>query len=192
MAFTWKEVGEAVAKAAPVLGGVLGGPVGSAVGAAGSVLGSLFGVEGTPDAVMQALRKDPDALVKIKELEVQERASLLKWRTAQLEAGVDLERIAMSDRVSARKMAVDGGQADKLFWLSAFLFVASLAMDLVIIKTGFAAGVSGELVGRVMGFTEGIATTLCAFWFGSNHLNGNLANRLYYSTPADVDEKKKG
>lgn len=185
MSWSLSEVSAAIAKAAPVLGGIIGGSAGSAVGGALSLAASALGVDATPEAVMQAVKDDPDALIRLRELEVQERATLLEWQTAQIQADVE-------DRKSARQASVDGGDRTRLFWMSLFLFCVAFGLEGAILFLGFAQSISGELVGRVMGFTEGIATTLCAFWFGSNHLNGNLANRLYYSTPADVDEKKRG
>ena len=181
MAFAWQDVGEAGAKAAPVLGGVLGGPVGAAVGAAGSLLGSLFGVEGTPDAVMQALRKDPDALVKIKELEVQERANLLKWRTAQLEAGVDLERIAASDRDSARKREANTGDV----WTPRILASVTMLIFMACVWCVFSEVLRGmdgaqiALIGGVVGYASAKADTVIAYYFGSSSGADDAAKRLY-------------
>lgn len=86
---TWKSVGQTVAKVAPILGGVLGGPVGAIATAAGSLIASAIGEDADPEAVAKALKKNPEALLKLKELEAAERARLLEWREAQLKAGLD-------------------------------------------------------------------------------------------------------
>ncbi|MCK4620718.1 MAG: hypothetical protein KAT62_00745 [Desulfuromonadales bacterium] len=62
----WESIKGIVAKAAPMLGTVLGGPLG---GAAGSLIAAGLGVEESPEAVMQAISADPQALAKVKEIE---------------------------------------------------------------------------------------------------------------------------
>ena len=176
MSISWKDVGSVVGKAAPVLGTVLGGPVGTIVGSAGALVASALGCEAQPDAVSEAVKNDPEAVLKLKELEVQNRANLLAWQTEQLKAEV-------ADRQSARQMAVSGGLTNKLFWLSAVMLVGAVSLDIYILKTGVAPGTSGELVGRVLGFTEGLASSLMMFWFGGTQQHGELAQHLYNSTP---------
>ena len=99
----WADVGKAVAKVAPVLGGVLGGPVGAIAGAAGALLGSALGVDADPEAITKALA-DPETLVKLKQIESDERQRLLEWQTAQLNA--ELENVK-----SAREREVALAQA---------------------------------------------------------------------------------
>lgn len=83
----WSRVAQNVAGFAPLVGTALGGPLG---GAAGSLVASLFGVEAEPDAVARAIAADPEASVKLKELEVRQRLELermvLTAETRQLEA----------------------------------------------------------------------------------------------------------
>lgn len=180
MSVTWKDVGSAVSKAAPVLGTVLGGPVGAIVGSAGALVASALGCEVDPSEVSKAVKDDPEAFVKLKELEVQNRANLITWQTEQLKAEV-------ADRKSAREMAVSGGLTAKLFWLSAVMLVGAVTLDVYILKTGFAPGISGELVGRVLGFTEGLASSLMMFWFGgtgTSQQHGDLAQHLFTSAAA--------
>ena len=82
----WKDVGEIVAKGAPILGAALGGPVGAIAGAAGSLVASFLGCEDSPQAVEQAITQNPDALLKLKELEAKQQAQLIGWQQAQLNA----------------------------------------------------------------------------------------------------------
>ena len=65
----WKGVGNAVIKAgAPLLGGALFGPAGAAVG---SIIAAQFGVspDATPDQVLTAIKGDPDAALKLRQIE---------------------------------------------------------------------------------------------------------------------------
>lgn len=78
MSVDWKEVAAIVAKSAPMLGGLLAGPPGAAVGAVGAMIASALGVGNSPDEVSQALTMNPDALVKIKEIEATRQVELQK------------------------------------------------------------------------------------------------------------------
>lgn len=66
MALTWKDIAADVGLAAPVLGGLIGGPAGAAVG---SIVASTLGTANSPDAVKVALATNPDAAVKLAEIE---------------------------------------------------------------------------------------------------------------------------
>lgn len=72
----WKDIAATVAKSAPMMGGILGGPVGAAVGAVGSIIASVLGVANTPDAVSQALAINPDAAVKLAQIEKDRQVEL--------------------------------------------------------------------------------------------------------------------
>lgn len=174
---TWKDVGSAVASAAPVLGSVLGGPVGLLVGAGGSLVASALGVEPKPDAVMAAVQNNPDALVRLRDIEARELSTLLQWQTEQLKAEVD-------DRKSARTASVDGGDRNKMFYLTLFLFVVAFGLEAAVVFFGVAAGTSGELVGRILGTADTLCVMVGSFWFGSARSSQDKDMMLYHSTPA--------
>lgn len=69
----WKELGNKIASSAPLLGSALGGPLG---GGLGSLVASVFGAESEPDKIMAAIQADPNAAVKLQEIESQERVRL--------------------------------------------------------------------------------------------------------------------
>jgi len=79
----WSKVGKALADSAPVIGSLLGGPVG---GAAGALIASTLGTANDPAAVLARIQSDPDTLLKIKQLEQDERDSLRNWQTLTLQA----------------------------------------------------------------------------------------------------------
>ena len=72
----WSDIASTVARTAPMLGGLLGGPIGAAVGAAGSIIASALGVAPTPDAVSIALQTNPDAAVKLAQIEKERHVEL--------------------------------------------------------------------------------------------------------------------
>lgn len=73
MSITWKDVGQAVGKFAPMLGALVGGPAGASVGA---MIASAMGTGNTPMEVQQALVTDPAAAVKLKEIESRRQVEL--------------------------------------------------------------------------------------------------------------------
>ena len=132
----WKDVAGAVGKAAPMLGTLLGGPAGAAVGA---LVASALGSGATPDEVNQALSTNPDAAVKLRQIEAdrtvklqelvtQHAAAELQARTAQLQADA-------ADRADARKT-----QVQVRSWVPAIL---------AILVTGGFFGVLGTMLAGI-------------------------------------------
>jgi len=66
----WKDIATTIAKVAPGLGTIIGGPVGAIAGSGISLIARALGAEETPDAVMQAISADPQAMAKIREVEL--------------------------------------------------------------------------------------------------------------------------
>jgi hypothetical protein len=69
----WKDVAATVGKFAPLLGTLIGGPAGTAIGA---MVASGLSVGATPDEVIQALTVNPDAAVKLKQIEATRQVEL--------------------------------------------------------------------------------------------------------------------
>lgn len=69
----WSDVSRVIGSAAPVVGSILGGPAGGAVG---SMIASALGVSNKPDAVAEHLKNNPEALEKIKRLEMEHEREL--------------------------------------------------------------------------------------------------------------------
>jgi len=81
----WKNLGTQIAKiGAPLLGGALGGPGGAAIG---TMMASMFGVENDSAAIYQAVQSDPQAAVKLRELELRhkERLEELQMESARID-----------------------------------------------------------------------------------------------------------
>lgn len=88
----WKDIGSMIGKAAPMLGTLLAPATGGASLAIGALISSALGVENTPDAIAAELKNNPDALLKLKELEFKENDSL---RSQVLElAKLDAQKVA--------------------------------------------------------------------------------------------------
>jgi len=78
----WKDIGKRISDAAPMLGGILGGPAGAAAGVGIKLLASLFGLsenETTPEKINELLATDPQALIKIKQMEYENQADIRRY-----------------------------------------------------------------------------------------------------------------
>lgn len=69
----WDTIKKIITPAAPLLGGMISGPAGPVVSA---MIASALGVEDKPEAIEKALCDDPQALIRIKEIESNERIAL--------------------------------------------------------------------------------------------------------------------
>lgn len=82
----WGDLKEIIGAAAPIVGTALGGPAGAAVG---SLVSSALGVENNPQAVAKAIENDPEAHLKLKQLELDNakdlRAKVLKMAEIELQ-----------------------------------------------------------------------------------------------------------
>lgn len=73
---SWSDIGKTIGKVAPMLGTLLAPATGGASLAVGALISSVLGVENEPEAIATALKNDPDAFLKLKELELKEADGL--------------------------------------------------------------------------------------------------------------------
>lgn len=90
----WKDLAADIGKFAPVLGTLIAGPAGAEIG---SIVAATLGVANTPDAVSQALTVNPDAAVKLREIESNERVKLQELLTQQATAQIAAQKQAITD-----------------------------------------------------------------------------------------------
>lgn len=163
----WKTVAGDVSKFAPLIGGVIGGPIGAIVGSGAKLLADTLGCDPTPDGISAAIANDPDAYVKIKTLEDNEKARLHEWNVAQLNAQV-------SELASARSMQVAAlGQED--VFSKRFLYYFAIAWSLF---ACFSAGAAFfvhipienvRIVDTINGILwGGLISSIFGFFFGSS------------------------
>lgn len=69
----WKDIVPKVGAFAPILGTLLGGPAGGAIG---GMVASALGVDAHPDAVSQAIATNPEAAVKLRQIEADQQTKL--------------------------------------------------------------------------------------------------------------------
>lgn len=84
----WSDVATTVGKAAPAVGAALAGPAGAVVG---NLAARALGVDATPDAVAQAVHRDPEAATKLAEIEADSRRALIDAQSQVLTAEINGE-----------------------------------------------------------------------------------------------------
>ena len=142
----WDNIKELIGTSAPVIGTLLGGPAGGAVG---GLISKVLGVDNTPEAIELALMNNPDALVKIKELETSKELAILQaeLENKRIDVGSvidnrkldnEKDQMFLSDKQSARSRQVDsekatGKQNTLLYVLACSIVVAFFASILALI-----------------------------------------------------------
>ena len=142
----WDNIKELIGTSAPVIGTLLGGPAGGAVG---GLISKVLGVDNTPEAIELALMNNPDALVKIKELETSKELAILQaeLENKRIDVGSvidnrkldnEKDQMFLSDKQSARSRQTDsekatGKQNIALYVLACSIVVAFFASILALI-----------------------------------------------------------
>ncbi|WP_120510963.1 hypothetical protein [Photobacterium salinisoli] len=157
----WDKVKALLAGSAPLVGSLLGGPAGGAVG---TMVASALGVESTPEAIEAALRTDPDALLKIRQLESDERVALRKLKLQETGLLLDFEKAKLADTQNARQQHRD-------HWMP-----WALTLTLSVMVSGMFASLFfgnppqdyAQVLIMIAGTVMGAFGTGVAFWLGSS------------------------
>lgn len=89
----WSKLGEKIAGFAPLLGAAVGGPAGGAIG---SLVASAFGSENEPEAIMAAINANPEAALKLKTIELDNKTELQR-------IALETAKAEIADKQNARK-----------------------------------------------------------------------------------------
>lgn len=136
----WKEIAGTVAKSAPMLGGLLGGPPGAAIGAVGAMIASALGVGSSPEEVSQALLTNPDAAVKLKQIEKDRQVELQQLVTAQAVAEIQLMQQGTSDVNKTMQAEAAAEHWPTYGWRPAIGFAVALAVLFSVLTVAMAYG----------------------------------------------------
>ena len=156
----WKSIVGAVA---PALATALGGPLaGLATTALTKALG--LGSDSTEDQLAKAVSTaTPEQLLAIKQAEQD-------FMVNMKELDVDLERIAMADRTSARKREADTGDS----WTPRVLATLVIILFGYCLWWAFTGRMNGmdaaamSTIGGVIGYASAKADTVIGYYFGSS------------------------
>jgi hypothetical protein len=138
----WKDVAKSIAGYAPLLSGVLaatgvGAPIAAAISAAGALVSGALGVPNTPDDVAQALITNPDAAVKIKQIEA-DHGEHLAQIAAQREATEFNAQTSALQTVNATMQVEDKTRV--FSWRDFWGYVSGGAFAFVVLIVGYLVG----------------------------------------------------
>lgn len=159
MSFDWKKT---VSTLAPGIATAIGSPV---AGLAVKALCSVFGLDDSSDGVEQQLeqavqRMTPEQALQLK---AQEKQFLLDME----QLGVDVFKLEVDDRKSARKMYEKAGKAPQLI-LGVLIVLGVAAIIYAVIMGLVPSGVDATIVGTILGFAISEFRQLTGFFFGSS------------------------
>lgn len=159
----WDNVKNILGTAAPIIGTLIGGPAGTAVG---SLVASALGVENTPQAIKQELKNNPEALVKLKQLEFENQVQLKKivLEHASLESEERKLWVVQQHATMQAELASNDPWVRR--WRPTFGYAVCAAWCLLFFGLAYAMvvhpTVAAELVGSVVALTPlfGIALSV--------------------------------
>lgn len=176
----WDKVLEVLGEAAPTVGGLLGGPGGAAVG---ELVSKVLGVDNSPEAIEKELVNNPDALVKIKELETNKALAILKTQYDTMVEGNRHEEYytgtEVQDKQNARAAAALGPVqtdiAKRIYVQSAWGIPVLLVLNALLIVMTPKLGIDttaivalGNLIGIALSNQFRERQSVIEFLFGSS------------------------
>jgi len=150
----WDNIKDIIGSSAPLIGTLLGGPAGNAVG---SLVASALGVENTPEAIEQSLKKNPDALIALKALELEHQVELknLTFKHAELESDERKFNLGQLHSTMQKELASNDPYVRR--WRPTFGYAVCLAWCLVFFGLAYAMVFhptdAAELVNSVVALT---------------------------------------
>lgn len=158
----WKQVGNtAISVGAPLLGGALFGPAGAAVG---SIIAAQFGVspDATPDQVLTAINGDPDAALKLRQIETTHVERLQELENERL-------RIETADVQSARNVHQHHWMPSVLTLSLMVMFACAFnALLFMVLPDG-----NRDMVNFMLGQLSGWLSGAVVYWVGSTRASAN-------------------
>ena len=168
------ELGKTIAKiGAPLLGTVLGGPAGGAIG---QLVAAQFGGDiEKPEELIQKIQADPDAPVKLKQIESNEKVRLQELAVEMAEISFEHDTASdqthQKDRESARNYQTETYKLGKRDWVPGFLVVSvvlglfGVVAAIIFVQTESA---DKDILMMVVGLLVAKFGTLIDFNFGSS------------------------
>lgn len=158
----WKNLGKKIASTgATLLGTAIGGGAGGSL--LGGIVADVLGVENDPDQISKAIDRDPEAAVKLRQIQSDERVRLReitgRQAIAEIEADTARHR-AINDTMRAELQAQDSYRGR---WRPTFGYV--MAFNMATISIAFFAAVVAVIVNPEQGgaIADGFAAMLAAF-----------------------------
>ena len=180
----WKDIKGLVGKSAPMLGALLAPVTGGASVGIGAMIASALGTENTPDAVHKALTIDPEAAIKLKQLELQEETMLKEHIHKMAMVDLKYEETRVEERKSAHNRELGLAQAGRSNWVQPALAIIGVGTFFVLtwyVVTQGMLEMSSEIsfiVGSLIGSVSMIAKDIYGYYFGSSQGSKDKTEKL--------------
>jgi hypothetical protein len=169
----WDGIKSMLASTAPLIGGAIGGPGGSLVA---SWIASELGDDvdpSDPTALENAIKADPEALFKLKELEAKHKEELQRMGLEAFKA-----EVADKDSARAREMAVvqATGKRDIFVPMLAFSIILGffgILVTVLIVGLGKLGQAEISILNIMLGFLGGAFASVVGYYFGSSQSSAN-------------------
>ncbi|PHQ89510.1 MAG: hypothetical protein COB42_06700 [Sulfurimonas sp.] len=156
----WKTIKELIGTVAPTLGTLLGGPVGAV---AGSLIATALGVEDNPQAIEKELRSNPEAFLKLKKLDSDERIVNLNAYYADKESA---RNMSVKIQVSTDWLVRNTGSIIALFTVISAFFMDGYLLYLVQADEPI-----NSMFTLIAGAVSTRAVQVLSFYFGESKSN---------------------
>ena len=170
----WSDIKGAVGKAAPLLGTLVGGPAGTAVG---GLIAAALGVEEKPEAIAEALRTNPDAAIRLQQLEQEHQRELQRMK---IEA--DTAQITQINKTMRAELGHDGwfksGWRPFIGWIVGLSF-GGLMAGLIYALFAMPAN-AGDIIAEA---TIVLTTMLAVLGINISHRSGDKRSSIGQNTP---------
>ena len=173
----WTKVANFVKTAAPILGTCIGGPVGTLAGGAVSLIASAFGVEDAenPEAIYNAISADPEAVVKLKQIELDNKTELQRIALQKDEA-------YLKDTQSARDREVEivkaTGKKDINLYVLAWTIVTGFFGSVVLLTFVDLPETSSQAIFLLCGALIAGFGSVMNYFFGTTKSSGDKTTLL--------------
>lgn len=164
----WKDVAGSVGKYAPLLGTLLGGPVGAGVAAVGGLVASALGVGNTPDEVSQALATNPDAAVRLKQIESDRQTHLQEMVADLAKAELDAAVKNAGDINTTMQAEAKAEHWPTYSWRPAIGFAVAfdLVLSIVVCGVAYIGVMSGRVKPEILAYLPGMLGAMAALVVG--------------------------
>lgn len=147
---------------APTVATALAGPLaGEAVMTIGGLMGMSQPTQDKIKKLIEGQQLTSDQVFLLKEMEA-------KYQENERDRGFRYAELEFNDRDSARKANTSGGVQESLLVFSAGIVLTVLISELLVLWLGIPHGIPELIVGRILGFMDGMALQMLNYWYGTS------------------------
>jgi len=171
----WKELGEGISKKVPLIGNILKNATFEVGESIGNIISSALGIENDVNLIYKYLQDNPNAILKLQELEMKHREKIYDLAFVS-------EELRLRDVQNARKrelgMAKLTGSKDVHLYIFSYIVSIGFFGIMVYLMTKPLPEGSSEAVLMLFGGLIGAFTSIISYFFGSSKSSAEKTNLL--------------